>query len=122
MTIRARPKYLEKIKDFNNINNYKIKENEFFFNSGRAALKFYLTYLSTQKKKKLFVAMQSFNCNVVADAALEAGCEIYLLDIKLSDFSISLESIKKVAKYIDVLLLTHYQGIPNLDYLEIIER
>jgi len=121
MIIRARPKYLDNISNLTKMNNYKIKKNEFYFNSGRAALKFYLTYLSNKNNKILTIAMQSFNCNVVSDAALEANCEIYLLDIKLNDFSISLQSVIKIAKYIDVLLLTHYQGIPNFEYSEIIE-
>jgi len=121
MIIRARPKYLDNINNLYNINNYKIKENEFYFNSARASLKFYLNYLSKKNNKNLSIAMQSFNCHVVADAALEANCEIYLLDIKLIDFSISLKYVEKIANKIDILLLTHYQGIPNVEYLEIIE-
>lgn len=119
MIIRARPKYLNNFNNKNTIDNDEIDKNEFYFNSGRAALKFYLNYLYINEKK-VSIAMQSFNCSVVSDAALEANFKIYLLDIKLSDFSISLESVKKVADKIDVLLLTHYQGIPNLEYLEII--
>jgi dTDP-4-amino-4,6-dideoxygalactose transaminase len=119
MIIRARPKYLDKINVFNK--DYNIKENEFYFNSGRAALKFYLNYLSNKLNKKIVIAMQDFNCNVVLDAALEANCEIYLLDIKLGDFSISCDGIKIVADKIDVLLLTHYQGIPNYEYVDIIK-
>jgi hypothetical protein len=119
MIIRARPKYI------NNVNNitddFNVRVNEFYFNSGRAALKFYLQYLSKKNNKILSVGMQSFNCNVIADATLEADCQIYLLDIKLSDFSVSVESVEKIASKIDVLLLTHYQGIPNIDYFLIIE-
>ncbi len=121
MIIRARPKYLEKISDFSTIEDYAVQDNEFYFNTGRAALKFYLIFLSNKLNKKISIAMQNFNCNVVADAALEANCKLYFLDIKLTDFSVSCTEVKKIANEIDVLLLTHYQGIPNFEYLEIIK-
>ncbi|WP_417326346.1 DegT/DnrJ/EryC1/StrS family aminotransferase [Halarcobacter sp.] len=122
MIIRARPKYLKDIYFCNLTDNFTIGENEFYFNSGRAALKFYLTYLSKQKSKKISIAMQAFNCSVVLDSALESGCNIELLDIKLDDFSVSFTSVNKIlqTKEIDILLLTHYQGIPNNEYKDII--
>jgi hypothetical protein len=122
MIIRARPKNLEGI-DFKDLDdNPKVGDNEFYFNSGRAALKFYLEYLNLKKGRKIVIAMQAFNCRVVLDAAIESGCIVYLLDIKLVDFSISQADISELIRIndIDVLLLTHYQGIPNLDYEKII--
>jgi len=71
--------------------------------------------------RELTVAMQSHNCSVVMEAALQANCNIILFDIKLSDLSIDFETLRNSYKEIDVLLLTHYQGIPNFQYIEIAE-
>ncbi len=121
MIIRARPKYLQNIQYTDEPFLYEKENNEFYFSTGRAALKFFLINLSHTLNKKINIAMQAFNCNVVADAALESNCKVFLQDITLNDFSVSLDSIKKLPKEIDALLLTHYQGIPNNDYIEIIE-
>ncbi len=122
MIIRARPKFLEGI-DICDIGKNKIMSDMLYFNSGRAALKFYLQYLNSKENKKIKIAMQAFNCSVVLDAAIESDCEIFLLDIKLNDFSVSLDDVNKLFKQkeINVLLLTHYQGIPNTEYKEIID-
>lgn len=118
--IRARPKYLRELFSENiKITKYTPKENEFYFTSGRAALKFLFTCIKQVSKKTPVVAMQAFNCEVVANAAIEAGCKIVLLDIKLNDFSICFDDIYKLSSEIDVLVITHYQGIPNSEYLKI---
>jgi dTDP-4-amino-4,6-dideoxygalactose transaminase len=98
-------------------NDLEESPTHLFFSTGRAALKFYLSELC--KRNKNTIAMQSFNCRVVADAALEAGCQIFLMDISREDCSVSLSSVKELPKSIDILLLTHYQGLPNKDYIEI---
>jgi dTDP-4-amino-4,6-dideoxygalactose transaminase len=46
---------------------------------------------------------------------------VYLTDIRLEDFSISADDLNKHDDKIDVLLLTHYQGIPNMEYEKIIK-
>ena len=119
MIIRARPRFLLE-SDFKTIKKKSNKCKGYYFNSGRAALKAYLLYLNNYQDVK--IAMQSFNCNVVCDAALQAQSQIYLLDVKLNDFSVSLEGVKACySQYkINVLLLTHYQGFPNIEYKEII--
>jgi len=53
------------------------------------------------------------------EAILEAQCRALLIDIKLNDFSLSLNSLKSQSVIPDVLVLVHYQGIPNEEYLEI---
>ncbi len=119
--IRARPKYL-KLEHFDEVNNSLINnEKEFFFNSGRAGLLFLLKLLQNKKKKKLQIGIQSFNCDSVIIAALQAGCEIILFDIKLGDYSLSYNDLVSVKNKPDVILLTHYQGIPNFEYKKIIE-
>ena len=120
MIIRARPKYI--LGTDNLPNKFKVEENEFFFNSGRAALKFFLKWFSVKKNKQLVLGMQAFNCSVVLDSALEANCKVVLSDISLKSFSVSINSVKKMAEdaKIDLLLLTHYQGIPCFDYKKII--
>jgi len=118
--IRARPQYI-KFEYFNNLKQKIVDtNNELFFNQGRSALKFFLQCYSKYLNRDLIIAMQSFNCRVVADAALEANCKIYLFDIKLIDFSIDVNSLEKCTPRPDVLLLTHYQGIPNVQYEKII--
>jgi dTDP-4-amino-4,6-dideoxygalactose transaminase len=96
-------------------------EDILFFSTGRAALKFILQVLSSKKTTPVSIAMQSFNCHVVIDAAMESGCQIYLFDIKLNDFSISYKDLSRSNHQIDVLVLTHYQGIPNVEYEKIVE-
>jgi len=123
MIIRVRPKYLSGIslENFNSVNTDRL-DNYFFFNSGRSALLFLLNHYSSLLNKKLVVAMQSFNCNVVMEAALQSDCSIVLLDIKIDDFSIGVDQITELDQVPDVLLLTHYQGIPNQQYQQIAEH
>ena len=120
MIIRARPKYLDGIDIFGS--RASGDEREYFFNSGSSALKFFLKWFSKDQNKEIIIGMQAFNCKVVLDAALEANCKVILSDISLKFFSTTLNSVKKMVNQekIDVLLLTHYQGIPNQDYHEII--
>jgi dTDP-4-amino-4,6-dideoxygalactose transaminase len=96
-------------------------KDELFFNMGRSALKFFLQNFSEYLNKQLVVVIQSFNCHVVLEAALQTNCKIYLVDICVNDFSVNMEELKKIDEKIDVLLLTHYQGIPNQKYLKIKE-
>ena len=122
MIIRVRPKYLtenfleEEEISFLEKNQYS---DELFFNQGRSALKFFLKNFSIFKRKKINIAFQSFNCESVFNSAEEADCNIELFDINLIDFSATIEEIKKLQIKPDVLILTHYQGIPNLNYIEI---
>lgn len=117
MIIRARPKYISDNEPSASGTDMEASSNQFFFSTGRAALKFYLSEI--RKRNKNTIAMQSFNCRVVADAALEAGCKIFLVDISRDYGSISLSSVKELPDYVDILLLTHYQGLPNKEYIEI---
>lgn len=114
MIIRARPKYISKEHLFYTDKRLDDNSLQMYFGTGRAALKFYLTYLL--KNGLSTIAMQSFNCRVVGDAALEAGCNICLMDVKMSDCSISFRELKSISTKIDILLLTHYQGMPNNEY------
>tara|TARA_B100000767_G_C19717725_1_gene515720 strand:+ start:300 stop:1433 length:1134 start_codon:yes stop_codon:yes gene_type:complete len=116
MKCRAKPKYIlpSDVDEVINLPSQLIEDELLYFNTGRNALTFILQYLKAKK-----VAMQSFNCVAVLDAVKKAKCEPVLLDIKLSDFSIGLNHLIECEEKIDVLILTHYQGIPNIDYLEI---
>ena len=122
MIIRARPQFISEddlIKGGETEIDNHLSEEELFFNLGRSALKFFLINYSSFKKKTVKVAMQSFNCQVVYQAAEEANCPIELFDNNLNDFSASLDEIKRLKHLPDVLILTHYQGIPNISYTEI---
>jgi len=121
MIIRARPKYLKPyfFKDIENM-NIATDENEMFFNSGRSALLFFLQEYSSYLDKELTVVTQAFNCVAVSEAILQSNSLMYLVDIGLEDFSIRLDTLKSIDKKIDVLILTHYQGIVNIEYEEIV--
>lgn len=121
MIIRARPKYLKEdfLENEGYESNFREDPEELFFNTGRSALKFFLIHYSRYLNKKLNILIQAFNCHVVAQASLEAGCRIYLADINPEDFSLSYRELNENINRIDVLLLTHYQGIPNMSYQDI---
>ena len=94
MVIRARPKYLANDFYADLEDEVMPQQDELFFNLGRSALKFFLQNYSLYLKKQVLITMQSFNCTVVIEAALQADCKIILLDISTYDFSITLEEIK----------------------------
>lgn len=121
MIIRARPKYLTKKMILSCMEGAATKSGAdlLYFNSGRAALKFFLSELARFRRHPLKIVMQSFNCHVVMDAALEAGCIVQLVDIKKTDFSMGVQMVEKFTDA-DVVLLTHYQGVPNTEYLKIV--
>ena len=124
MIIRARPKYYEDSKARADSSFVSVKYGEeLYLNSGRAALLFLLRCHSAfSKAEQPVILMQSFNCEVVADAAIQAGYDVLLMDIDLSSFSITFDEFRSIdLETFDVLLLTHYQGIPNPDYIKIIE-
>lgn len=119
---RSNPKYLSE-ELFENakkdIHNYKhLNDDEFYFNRGSAAISFFVTSYANFLKRSIKVCMQSFTCYSVYEALLHENIDILILDVKLQDFSISLEELKK-HKDIDVLLLQHYQGLYNIEYEEI---
>ena len=118
MIIRARPKYL-KTEHFEDLQDDR-NQRGFYFNTGRATLLFLLKNLKKYYNiKKPVIVIQSFNCFVVAEAALKAKWDIKLIDISTrGDFSITLDTLKRVEN-VHACLLTHYQGIPNFDYIEI---
>lgn len=111
----------------NNTNSKKINkyleeksENILYFNSERAALKWYLSYLRYKRgKKRLKVAVQAFTCSVVIKAIVESGNIPLFLDINQTYFSTMYNDIEKITYEIDVLILTHLFGIPNPDYFKI---
>ncbi|NQV53849.1 MAG: DegT/DnrJ/EryC1/StrS aminotransferase family protein [Flavobacteriales bacterium] len=123
MICRARPKYL-KVDDFDSpdVTWPAHFDATLFFNSGRAGLKFFLDHFrSFHGKDRLRVALSSFNCDSLMKGILQADATAILLDVKRSDMSISLASLKAQLPTPDVLILVHYQGIPNMEYLDIAE-
>lgn len=119
MIIRSRPKYI-KPDFFDNCANTVVDNGSMYFNSGRSALLFYLQFLF-RERGGLVVALQSFNCHVVLDAVIQAGHKPLLLDVELVSYSIPVENVQAVQDMIDVVIVTHYQGIPCRDYLPITE-
>ncbi len=116
MIIRARPRYYS--PDQNISASACEPQGELFFDRGRSALKFLLLELSYREERPLKLAMQSFNCEAVMEAALQAQCQVFLYDINLEDLSGSVNNLEHL-EGVDVLLLTHYQGIPCRSYSEV---
>jgi len=87
----------------------------FFFNSGSAALRFFLQ----MNRHRNRVGVQVFTCSTVLDAIVAEGCIPVFLDINKEYYTSTLDFIKGKIKEMDILLLTHLFGIPNPDYLEI---
>lgn len=117
MILRARPKFL--VEDFFHSQVDTTKTDRMYFNYGRTALAFVLQTYSNHLSKRLSVGIQSFNCEVIAWAVLTTNNDLHLLDIKKEDFSLDLYNLQKCN--LDVLVLTHYQGIPNSEYDKIVE-
>lgn len=90
------------------------------FTSGRGALKWLLSRLTSIKRCPLRIGLQAFTCRVVLQAVLESGNKPVFFDIDYSFFSTPLSYIDFDS--IDVLILTHLFGIPNPAYLGIIEE
>lgn len=119
MFVRARPEIdkpwiLEILKSETNIRRHTI-DNRLFFNSGKAALKWFLQNISSVQ---LTIGLQAFTCRTVVDAIFEANHKIIFLDTNENYFT-TLMSDLKGHENIDVLILTHLFGIPNPDYIEI---
>ena len=115
MKCRAMPKYLLSKDIINKELSFNKNKKELYFNSGRSALAFLLKNLNLKN-----IALQPFNCKAVLEAINTANYKPLFLDIKLTDFSIDLKELINCKTRIDVLLITHYQGIPNIQYKEII--
>lgn len=103
-------------------NFFNEPDGNLYFSSGRSALFFFLKEYQAFFEKKITIAIQSFNCSVVIESALKAGCVISLVDIKKNDFSLDISQLKRanVLNNINAVIITHYQGIPNFEYEKII--
>lgn len=123
MIRRSRPKYLNFDDLGLNKKNSSFNNEEMYFNRGSSALKFLIEhYLKYYNLNSITICIQAFNCNTVIDSLLELDkVNILLCDVKLNDISVSLDYIKKNKEKFDVLLLTHYQGMINSQYNEIID-
>lgn len=122
MIIRARPRFIGGVEFSRYLSKREVfseaYNSGFFLGSGRAGLKFLLACYSKYLGRPIKVMLQAFNCTVVRDAVIESGNSYILCDIGLEDFSVRLATLESSEKF-DVLLLLHYQGIPNFDYLAI---
>ena len=114
MIIRAFPKYL-RLDDFP-IRTNVLVEDGLYFNSGSNAIQFLLKTYSRFLSRSLNVAIQSFNCSTVSEAILRSGNNVFLFDVKETDFSLDYNLFVSNSKGIDVVIITHYQGIPNEQY------
>jgi dTDP-4-amino-4,6-dideoxygalactose transaminase len=117
---RARPKYLGPALASGVLSpGGPSAPDALYFNRGSSGLKFALAILGQMLGRRPIVCMQSFNCWTVLDAALEAGAEVLLSDVKLSDLSMPLDFVCRSDGKFDVLLLLHYQGQRNEEHAEI---
>ncbi len=114
MICRARPKYFfddQRITEENYLDDQGL-----YFNSGSYAFGFFLKCYNLFYQKRAKVAIQSFTCETMLDAILSSGSDAYLYDVSLEDASLSFDLVKD--EDVDIIVLTHYQGIPNKDYVK----
>ncbi len=119
MIIRARPRYLEAADlelEFTRDSADRSLSNRLYFNYGRSALAFVLGVLKQRSEKPLTVGVQSFNCGQVLEAIIETGNRALVFDVQREHFSINYIDLFKHIDLIDVLLLTHYQGLMHPEY------
>lgn len=69
-------------------------------------------------KKKARGGLQSFTCGVVLEAVINSGNIVCLYDVSQDDCSIDYTLLNKDHN-LDILIITHYQGIPNKNYEKI---
>lgn len=119
MLVRARTDINEylilRMIEGGNYEQFPLPANSFFFNSGRASLRFFLRLLGKGKR----VGVQVFTCSTVLDAIKEEQCVPVFLDINPNYFTSTIEYVSDKIGEMDVLILTHLFGIPNPDYVEI---
>ena len=119
MIVRARTEIdeslLEKIVDGSWRENFSPIPATYFFNSGCAALRFFLKLYGRGKN----VGIQVFTCSTVRDAIQKEGDEVVFLDIDSSYYTSTYEYVEAKIQLIDILVLTHLFGIPNPDYIAI---
>jgi dTDP-4-amino-4,6-dideoxygalactose transaminase len=90
------------------------------FMSARGALKWFLGHLRGDSGETLRVGLQAFTCGVVLQAILESGNTPVFFDIDFRWCSYLHGQIDYDG--IDILILTHYSGYPNPDYMRISEE
>jgi dTDP-4-amino-4,6-dideoxygalactose transaminase len=126
MFVRARPYVNAKIlaysikagsEKFETIDKDKTK---LFFNSGSAALKWFLLCQKNILNRRLKVGVQAYTCISVNDAVVESGNDIVFLDLSKGSFTTLFDKVS-AEHGLDILILTHLFGIPNADYLLISE-
>lgn len=110
MICRARPRYIFET-DMKSSEPY---EEAFWFNGGSKAAKFFFECYNLYYNKMAKIGIQSFTCESMLEAISESGSIAYIYDISLKDASLQLESVKSAD--LDIIVLTHYQGIPNRQY------
>lgn len=115
MICRARPKYITSFDK--NILNYNSEKDTLYFNSGSNAAKFFFKCYAKYYPKVANIAIQDFTCSTMLDALNATGHQIFLYDVCLEDCSLDFEQVEN-EENLDVIILTHYQGIPNKDYLK----
>jgi hypothetical protein len=122
MFIRARPLIDEQLikslfKKINIVNALN-DDNLLYFNSGSAALKWFLLNIGNQNLK---VGVQAYTCSSVLDAITESENIPVFLDTDKSCLSTTFDKVVGFSESIDILIVTHLFCIPNPDYLRIID-
>lgn len=128
MICRARPKYIKKTyKDFidyyysNADMNSGCEADKYYYNGGSNALEHFLSCYNSYYNKKARVAVQTFTCVSVLNAVINSGSVALLYDVSKEDCSIDYDLIDFEIP-MDILIITHYQGIPNKSYLKFAEK
>lgn len=124
MICRARPKFIKKdYEEFLLSSTSYFSGNDdgtYYYNRGSNALQHFLMVFNTYYNKKARVAVQSFTCHSVLDAIINSGSIALLYDVSKDDCSLDYKLVD-FSVPIDIIILTHYQGIPNKNYIEFSE-
>lgn len=123
MICRARPKYIKgTYEDIIYAANVCSKiDGHFYYNGGSNALEHFLSCYNAYYDKKARVAIQSFTCVSVLNAIINSGSVVLLYDVSKKDCSIDYNLVDFDTP-IDILIITHYQGIPNKNYVKFAEK
>lgn len=128
MICRARPKYIKgAYKEFidyycTNANmDDECKSDKYYYNGGSNALEHFLSCYNRYYNKRARVAVQTFTCVSVLNAIINSDSVALLYDVSKEDCSIDYDLIDFEIP-MDILIITHYQGIPNKSYLKFAEK
>ena len=117
MIDRARPRYIT--DDMYDIKMLDVVEEHgsLYFTYSHDGFRFFLEKYNAYYNKRARVAIQDYTCSSMLEAIIKSGSIAYIFDVSLEDASLLYDEVYEKADELDVIVLTHYQGVPNKDYI-----